>query len=97
MEIVKKKRTMNWVVTILTIGLVIILLTTYKLDQEKNNWVSGPALLIIELIIFSILGILTFIIWKTENTIIKVIITVISLGLITFIIWNLINFITKCS
>ena len=97
METVNQRRTLSWVVTILTLSLVILTVTTYVLDQHKNNWVCGPVLLVFELIALGLLSILTIKIWKTESLKIMKVITVISIGLMTFIIWNFVNFLTNCS
>jgi|ERR1035437_5698755 hypothetical protein len=97
METINQRRTLRWVVTILTFSLIIITVTTYVLDLHKNNWVCGPILLIFELIALGFLSILTIKIWKTESPKIMKVITVISLGLMTFITWNFVSFLTNCS
>ena len=97
METINQRRTLRWVVTILTFSLVIITVTTYVLDLHKNNWVCGPILLIFELIALGFSSILTIKIRKTESPKIMKVITVISLGLMTFITWNFVNFLTNCS
>jgi hypothetical protein len=97
METLNQRRTLSWVVTILTLTLVILTVATYILDQHKNNWVCGPVLLVFELIALGLLSILTIKIRKTESSKIMKVITVISLGLMTFIIWNFVNFLTNCS
>jgi uncharacterized membrane protein len=91
------RRITEWIVTILTIGLVVLTITTYTLDQNKNNWICGPVLLLIEFFAIGFQSVLTFIVWKSDKQKTKTIVTIISIGLLTFIIWCFINFITKCS
>src|SRR5690606_13142985 len=94
---IRYRRTKEWILTILTIGLIVLTITTYMLDQNKSNWICGPVLLLIEIFAIGFQTLLTFIVWKTDKQKSKTIVTIISVGLITFIIWSFINFITKCS
>lgn len=94
---IRYRRITEWTVTILTISLVVLTITTYTLDQNKNNWICGPVLLLIEFLAIGFQNILTFIVWKTDKQKIKTIVTIISIGLLIFIVWGFINFITKCS
>lgn len=91
------RRTTEWIVTILTIGLVVLTITTYSLDQNKSNWICGPVLLLFEFLAIGLQSVLTFIVWKTDKQKTKIIVTTISIGLLTFIVWSFIDFITKCS
>lgn len=90
-------RTTEWILTILTIGLVVLTIITYRLDQNKSNWICGAILLLIEFFAIGLQSVLTFIVWKTDKQKTKTIVTIISIGLLTFIVWSFINFITKCS
>jgi len=94
---IRYRRTTEWILTILTIGLVVLTITTYRLDQNKSNWICGPVLLLIEFFAIGFQSVLTFIVWKTDKQKTKTIVTIISIGLLTFIVWSFINFITKCS
>lgn len=94
---IRYRQITEWIVTILTISLVVLTITTYTLDQNKNNWICGPVLLLIEFFAIGFQSLLTFIVWKTDKQKTKIIVTIISIGLLTFIVWSFINFITKCS
>jgi len=96
-QLIRYRRTTEWIVTILTIGLVVLTITTYTLDQNKSNWICGPVLLLIEFFAIGFQSVLTFIVWKTYKQKTKTIVTIISIGLLTFIVSSFINFITKCS
>jgi len=90
-------RITEWIVSILTLGLILVTVLTYILEQNKNNWVCGPVLLIFEFIAIGIQAVLTLIVWYIKNQIIKIIVTFISIGILTYILSYFITFITKCS
>ncbi len=70
------RRTTEWIVTILTIGLVVLTVATYSLDQNKSNWICGPILLLLEIFAIGLQSVLTVIVWKTDKQKTKIVVTI---------------------
>lgn len=87
----------EWIVTILSLGLIVVTVATYYLDQGKNNWASGPALLLMEIFAIGLQALVTWIVWKSSNPKIKTLLAFTSAGILMFITWLFFHFITKCS
>lgn len=94
---IANRKTQEWMVTILFIGLIVLTAATYYLNLNKSNWLSGPILLIMEFFAIGLQSLSTYIVWKSNNKKIKTLLTIISILILTFIILGFFNFITKCS
>jgi hypothetical protein len=80
--------------TILLIGLVV---TTAILDQNKSNWVCGPALILVGLVLGAIQLIFARITITTARHKLKMTLVIFSGVILLFYTWGFINFLTNCS
>ena len=97
MTTVNKNRTIELSVTGLTIIILVLTILTYKLDQQKSNWVCGPVLLLMEIVALGIQTFLTVSIWKTTNQKTKITLLALSLLIIGFVTYGFVNFNLKCT
>ena len=88
---------LEWTVTTMTVVLFMLTVSTYILDQYKENWVCGSLLLLFELIAMGLQVILNYITWSFKNKKLKLILLAVSVGLLAFIVWGFINFNMHCS
>lgn len=93
----KRNRTIEILVTGLTIILLVLTILTYTLDQQKSNWICGPVLLLMEIVALGIQTILTISVWKTTNQKTKFALLGLSLLIIVFITYGFVNFTLKCT
>jgi cytochrome bd-type quinol oxidase subunit 2 len=96
-KLATERRVAEWAVIFFSIMLVAITVSTFILDQKRNNWVCGPVLIIFEFIAIGFQVAFNVTIWRTTKRNIKFLFAVISFILLTFITWNFINFLTSCS
>ncbi len=80
--------------TILLIGLVV---TTAILDQHKSNWVCGPVLILLGIVLGIVQLILARITITTTRQKLKMTLLIFSGAILLFYSWGFINFLTKCS
>ena len=92
----KRNKTIERLVTGLTIILLVLTILTYTLDQQKSNWICGPVLLLMEIVALGIQTILTISVWKTTNQKTKFVLLGLSLLIIGFITYGFVNFTLKC-
>lgn len=97
MTTLKRNRTIEILVTGLTIILLVLTILTYMLDQQKSNWICGPFLLLIEILALAIQTIMTISVWKTTNQKTKITLIGLSLLIIGFITYGFVNFTLKCT
>jgi hypothetical protein len=82
------------VMTCLMVILISITVFTYYLDQQKTNWVCGPALIVLELLAIGIQLMLVVSTWittnsRTKNTSLLVGFLTVGLVMVGFIQFNL--------
>ena len=80
--------------TILLIGLVV---TTAILNQDKSNWVCGPVLILLGLVLGIVQLVLARITITTTRQKLKMTLLIFSGAILLFYSWGFINFLTKCS
>jgi Na+/phosphate symporter len=80
--------------TILLIGLVV---TTYILDQHKSNWVCGPVLFFLGLVLCFVQLIISAKTLTTAREKLKAGLTILSGLILLFYLVGFINFLTNCS
>lgn len=97
MTTVLGNRKIEFVVTGLTVTLIVLTILTYILDQQKSNWVCGPVLFVLEIFAIGLQSILTVTTWKTRNQRIKLIILLVGLLIVGFVTFGFVNFNLNCT
>lgn len=92
-----RNRTIEILVRGLTIILLVLTILTYTLDQQKSNWICGPALLLMEFIALGIQTILTISIWNLTNQKTIIALLALSILILVFITYGFVNFNLKCT
>ena len=87
-------KTLTISMTIILIGLVI---ATAILDQHKSNWVCGPFLFLLGLLLGFVQLVITAITLTTEGQRLRTGLVILSGVILLFYSLEFINFLTKCS
>lgn len=90
-------RKIEFVVTGLTVALIVLTIWTYILDQQKSNWVCGPVLFVLELFAIGFQSILTVMTWKARNHRTKIILLFVSFLIVGLVIFGFVNFNLNCT
>jgi uncharacterized membrane protein YhfC len=97
MTTLNRNRTIEILVTGLTIILLVLTILTYSLDQQKSNWICGPVLLLMEFVALGFQFLLTVTIWKTTNQKTKIVLLILSTLILGFVTYGFVNFNLKCT
>lgn len=86
------KSNLSFIVIVISLILLTIIASTYYIDKSKSNWVSGPVLLMLEIVLFAIQIILLVKCLTTQSIKIKRYILIASLGILTFVFYFFIKY-----
>lgn len=91
------KKILEFVCLFFTIILFVEFIATYIIDKQNTNWVCGPVLIILNLILLPTQIFINYRIFKSKTRQWKIILLVFSVIITIFLLWNFENFLTKCS
>ena len=88
----KTNRNLEFIVTAITVLLFIIISVTYIIDKSKSNFLTGPLVILVEIILSAIQCILLFSIWSSKSKDSKVTLLIASLIILSIMIYQFIDY-----